>query len=240
MLKVPFNNQIQLLSSIGMAHFFKSSHAYPSCTLSHMQANWFIALKAPIDLRLDPLLVNIPSKMRIFTSTDRHITLAFLGNCTQSEAYAAWERACQALPHVQELQPEKLALMGPPKKPSAVAITFQNPRRLIHWMTEHRSEILANAQRPPAKYPPLPHMTIARPNRRARDEERQAMMDWCTHTEVSLPKIGFHNIALYTWSTDRRAHLFQRIEEAPLRHHCGETDCTGHNHEWERCTTNGF
>ena len=205
-----------------------------------MRANWFIALKAPEDLDLNSVLKNKPPKLRTFSPIDRHVTLAFLGPCTSDEAHAAWQRSCQSPPFIQSLCPQSLHAMGNPQRPSAAALTFGQSEQLVAWMSIHRTEILAAAQRPPAQYPPLPHMTLARPKRRASHLDRQAMIEWCHQTKINLPDLTLATMALYTWSKDRRETLFQTIAEHQLSYGCTEHNCKGHNHEWERCTTNGF
>ena len=205
-----------------------------------MQPNWFIALKAPEDLELNSLLKSKPQKLRVFSPTDRHITLAFLGHCSSEDAHAAWQIALQSPPFIQNLQPQALQTMGNPKRPSAAALTFRHADSLATWMSVHRPALLAAAKRPAAQYPPLPHMTIARPKRRANHLDRQTMIEWCDQANVDLPSIVFDKMALCTWSKDRKKALFQTVIEYNLSYGCTEINCTGHNHEWERCTTNGF
>lgn len=227
----------------GRRHYFdhsKQLHFITRLTGLTMSPNWFIALEAPIDLDLDHILRLAPKSIRRFHPLDRHLTLAFLGNCSVKKAQQAWANACKAAPFVQHLQPKRLHAMGARKKPSAAAIVFREPEKITNWMKKNQSGILAEAGRPPMRWDPLPHLTIARPKRKAGKEIRQAMVDWCTKTELHLECVIMLNMALYTWSKDRTQQLFRKEAEHPLLHRCHELNCSGHNHEWERCTTNGF
>lgn len=205
-----------------------------------MSKNWFIALEAPADLDLGAVLRSAPEKIRRFHPLDRHLTLVFLGNCGLNKAKRAWASACKSPPFVQNMHPKELRPMGSPKNPSAAAIVFTEPKDVIDWMKNNQSDILARAGRTPARWDPVPHLTIARPKRNAGKEIRQAMVDWCKKTELDLECVTLENMVLYTWSNNRTKQLFRKEAELPLLHQCQELNCPGHNHEWERCTTNGF
>lgn len=205
-----------------------------------MKANWFIALVPNTDTDISDLISTAPTPLRRFVRKDWHITLAFLGPCSAEDAMAAWQYACQNPPFIQTLTPCSLKAMGHPKKPSAASILFANGDGIKEWMLKYRSDILKQAKRPPAKYPPMPHLTIARPKRRAPEKTRIEMSHWCKETALCLPNMVCSKMALYTWNEDRREQLFQVIHEMSLTYGCSEENCTGHNQEWERCTTNGF
>lgn len=205
-----------------------------------MKANWFIALQPSEGINLNTIVQTTPSGLRVFAPEDQHITLAFLGPCAPDEALAAWVLACQTAPFVQQLKPKALRPMGNPKRPSAAALTFDESDSLIRWMDDHQTRLLQKANRPPAKHPPLPHLTVARPKRRASESTRNSMIRWCHETEIHMPDVVCLKMALYTWSHNRRERLFRTTNEFSLTYGCSEVNCAGHNHEWERCTTNGF
>ena len=205
-----------------------------------MKANWFIALQPSEGINLKTIIQTIPSGLRAFAPEDLHITLAFLGPCTPDEALAAWIMACRTAPFVQQLTPKALQPMGNPKRPSAAALTFDESDNLIRWMNDHQTRLLQKANRPPAKHPPLPHLTVARPKRRASESTRNSMIRWCHETKINMPDVVCLHMALYTWSHNRRERLFRTTKEYSLPYGCNEVNCAGHNHEWERCTTNGF
>jgi len=84
---------------------------------------------------------------------------------------------------------------------------------LVEMIAEARAPLLAAAGAPEDARPPLPHMTVARIQRRARAEERRQALRWA-HT-IDLRGVAFRaaSVALYTWADDRQERLFRIVEE---------------------------
>jgi 2'-5' RNA ligase len=67
------------------------------------------------------------------------------------------------------------------------------------------------------KRPAKPHVTIARPMRRATDEARAAGLVWAAALELRAVRARLDRIALYTWSENRRERLFRIVAERRLQ-----------------------
>ena len=69
--------------------------------------------------------------------------------------------------------------LGNPRKPSALsALVGEGQEPLSEMIAEARAPLLAAADAPPDDRPPLPHMTIARIQRRAKGAERREALRW--------------------------------------------------------------
>ncbi|MEL6348055.1 MAG: hypothetical protein AAFV53_33415, partial [Myxococcota bacterium] len=68
----------------------------------------------------------------------------------------------------------------------------------------------------PVERPPLPHVTVARPPRRADRDVRAAGRAWLDAQPPIDAWVRFERIALYTWNVDRRTRLFQIVAERRL------------------------
>jgi hypothetical protein len=67
------------------------------------------------------------------------------------------------------------------------------------------------------KRAPKPHITLARPGRRASDESRAAGLSWAEGLDLRAMRARLDRIALYTWAEgNRRERLFQIVAERSL------------------------
>ena len=182
-----------------------------------MKPNWFIALPVSAGDWFAPLVADAPAGVRRFHPDDLHATVAFLGACGRPAALAAW-RSLDALAH----PPIRARLgvvrpMGNRRRPSAFSVTFtEGNEPLSALIGAWRTEALAIAGARPATRPPLPHVTVARPPRRAADGVREAGLAWMRSRERVGVQVVIDRVALYTWSEDRRSRLFTIVEERTL------------------------
>lgn len=180
-----------------------------------MRANWFIGLAAssPLGLPLGPH----PPRLRLFHTDDLHLTLAFLGSCGAEGAQAAWDLlAPAALPAVHATL-ASMAPLGPPDHWSALSADIGHGRDvLVRMIQRWRAPLLAAAGARPDRYPPRPHLTIARPHRRATEAERDAALDWGRCQPVAGIPVCFDLVRLFTWSRDRSTRLFRVVDERTL------------------------
>jgi 2'-5' RNA ligase len=180
-----------------------------------MRANWFIGLaaSAPLGLSLGPP----PPRLRVFHPDDLHLTLAFLGACGAERARAAWgllaDEPLTAVPAT--LAP--LAPLGPPARWSALSADVDEGRgRLVALMERWRDPLLAAAGARPDRRAPRPHLTVARPQRRATEAERVAALAWGRAQPVAGTPVLFDRLRLYTWAADRAERLFAVVEDRAL------------------------
>ena len=96
------------------------------------------------------------------------------------------------------------------------------------------------AKAKPSQYSPLPHFTLARLTSNLNKEQMNQINVWMKHSKVSNTSVFCQDICLYTRADKDYSNKYTIVESEALSHNCGETLCTGHNSEWEKCTTNGF
>lgn len=200
---------------------------------------WFIGLSIQ-DIDLSSLIEGAPRTLKFLHPKDWHITLAFLGSPPKSDRNKAWEYAVNNKPFTQELHLKNLRKMGPSKAPTALALDFKNSETTTNWMLQHTAKTLSIAKAKPSQYSPLPHFTLARLNSSHNTEQITQLKDWISQSNVSDKSIVCQHLCLYTRAGKDKINKYKLVKTEALRHSCGETVCTGHNSEWEKCTTNGF
>ena len=155
-----------------------------------------------------------PARVRLFATSDLHVTLGFLGAVQVSDARKAWDRIGD-FPSFRAVKGSFSGVepLGHPRKPSALAAMVDTGRHALSEMIgQARDPLLRAAGVPEDSRPPLPHMTLARIQRRASAAERRAALRWAQ--AIDLRGVGFTaaSVALYTWADDRQERLFQIIE----------------------------
>src|SRR5579871_3723155 len=173
--------------------------------------NWFFGF--PIDGSFVLHLPETPECIRRFHPEDVHMTLAFLGGCGEEGAMRALavldELLTSAPPAVIDgTLGEVVPMGGSGRDYSALSALFDRGR-------EEATALLANLRDPLADAAssrremrsPKPHVTIARPRRRATDAERRAGLTWAGALDLHSMPARLDRIALYTWSDDRRERL---------------------------------
>jgi 2'-5' RNA ligase len=165
-------------------------------------------------LRLPPA----PPRVRVFAHSDLHVTLGFLGSVQEADARKAWALIDrfgsfrQVTGSFAGVKP-----LGNPRKPSALSAIVDTGREALSEMiVEARSPLLDAAGARPDTREPLPHMTLARVQRRASADERRAALRWALELDTSKAKFSAPSVALYTWSDDRQNHLFRIVEHYVL------------------------
>jgi RNA 2',3'-cyclic 3'-phosphodiesterase len=182
--------------------------------------NWFLAF--PLDGAFVLELPAPPAAFRPYHPEDVHLTLAFLGGCGEAGA----ERALAALD-------EKLALARPPaieatlgavvpmggsrRHYSALSALLAHGREAAIETTLGLRDTLTEAAtgRREAR-PPKPHVTLARPKRRASPADREAGLAWAEALDLAAVGVRLDRIALYTWHERRVERLFRIVAERPL------------------------
>jgi 2'-5' RNA ligase len=182
--------------------------------------NWFLAF--PLDGRFVLELPPLPPSFRLFHPEDVHLTLSFLGGCGQ----AAAERALAALDGVLDEAPlggvdvslGEVVPMGPKREYSALSALLERGRpemtERIATLRDVASEAALGRRE---KRDPKPHVSIARPQRRATEAARAAGLAWAAALDLRAIEARLDRIALYTWSEgNRRERLFRIVAERAL------------------------
>ncbi|RMH03376.1 MAG: hypothetical protein D6702_06085 [Planctomycetota bacterium] len=175
-----------------------------------MRPNWFLALRLPAGGWFAERVTPPPDGFRLFHPADLHLTLAFLGGCTEADAFRAWEEN-----HCFDLGPIDATLgevvpMGDPRRYSALSALLQRGRRRVEEaMGRCRARWLRAAGARPDHRPPKAHATLARPLRRAGAEERRRGLAWAASLDLAGVPVRLEELVLYTWATDRRERRFR-------------------------------
>ncbi len=161
---------------------------------------------------------SLPPRVRLFTAPDLHVTLAFFGAVEGSAARAAWART-RDFESFRTVQGSFSGVepLGNPRKPSALSAIVQDGKaQLSAMIAEARGPLLEAAGAREDTRPPLPHMTLARIQRRASGTERREALRWASAIDLSEVTFRAESIALYTWADDRRERLFRIVERGDL------------------------
>ena len=174
--------------------------------------NWFIALVLPDQSGWEHCAGDLPVGMRRFHPDDLHLTVAFLGACGEERAHQAWEALATAQHPAIPVTAGPWRAMGSPRSPSAYALTLAEGRApTAALMADWGRRALATAERPVEGRSPLPHVTLARPTRRLRDQLREPMACWLQTAPVPATPVPLEQLALYTWAEDRSQRLFKTV-----------------------------
>ncbi len=180
-----------------------------------MRPNWFLAF--PIDGSFVLRLPEHPKGLRRFHPNDVHLTLAFLGACTQDEAMNAWQTLDDRLTETParpfEVSLGPVVAMGRPKLYTALsALPQRGQNEAIELIARFRDALTDAAGARRDKRPPKPHVTIARPRRRADDADRRAGLEWAQQLDLRHVTSKVDRVALYTWNMPRVDGFFRIVE----------------------------
>lgn len=193
-------------------------------------ASWFVGLPVDPGDWLDALPPP-PEGTRLLDASDLHLTLAFFGQIGEERARAAFERAAPDAIGARRIRLGALRPMGSRRRPSAYAARVHAADELTRDVEGEaedlgeadgpdddalasvwepiRNALLSAASLPPEERAFRPHVTLARPRRRATPEERRRGLAWAEAVALGSPRIPLDRVALYT-----AAHA----SEAPRRY----------------------
>jgi len=184
-----------------------------------MRPNWFFGF--PIDGAFVRGLPPLPRAFRLFHPEDVHLTLSFLGGCGEERALAALAALDAALA-AAPLAPLDVALaevvpMGSRRHYSALSALLGHGRPEASAALGRLRDVLADAASVARDTrEPKPHVTLARPARRATSSDRDAGLAWAASLDLSAVGARLDRIALYTWGERRLERLFRIVAERVL------------------------
>ena len=182
-----------------------------------MTPNWFVGF--PIELgayheRLEP----VPRGVRLFAPSDTHLTVAFFGPVAEAQAREAFAACPEPGLAPTPVVFTHVELLGARHKPSAISLVGEGEgaRAVAACTGRVRGPLLAAAGARPDDRPPLPHVTIARVQRKATAEQRHAARAWALGLPVPHAPARVVELALHTWHPDRAERLFVVVARRPL------------------------
>ena len=141
----------------------------------------------------------------------------FLGPVAEEQALQAWQRGLALPIRPVAFTLGSMAPFGNPRKPSAYAFTLEKGRAaLVNYMQRHTGELLAVAGKAAQERPPRPHITVARPPRKASSDLRAAGMAGLESIDPPADLLRIDQLALYTWADDRKARQFKIVARRVL------------------------
>lgn len=177
-----------------------------------MKPNWFLGYPIKQSDWLDAILADAPDELIRFSPEDLHLTLAFLGPVGEDKARRAWSIAESAPPKAVDVTFGEVKPFGRPSKPSAFSLTITRGRPMLcDALRGLGDEVREAAGLEPERREPRPHITVARPHRKASKEVRDAGIAWARGAAIPQTSLRLDKLALYTWSDDRKRVLFRKV-----------------------------
>ncbi len=165
--------------------------------------NWFIGLSVPA-AGWFPAAVDGVEHAKVCHPADLHVTLAFLGDCGELAARAAWAEARSAPP------PPVRATLGALERFGRNAFAREvSARPLLTWMGLHRDRILIAGGGAPERRRPKPHVTLFRAQRPGAAES------WARAHPLGETVVQLSEMALYTRGPLARPR-YQKVESRRL------------------------
>lgn len=196
---------------------------YSARQTQHVKPNWFIGIPL-VDDWVPRALTGVPRGLRTFRGEDIHITIAFLGAVGSERATAAWDAmihdsdgARRTLVAPFDVTLGRVLPFGQPSQPSSLSVVPQyEAGPCTEFITRHRNRLRIAAGISQETRTVRPHATIVRIKRRAVPAVRQAALDWAATVPPLNEIVTLREVALYTWTDDRREQLFRIVQRAPL------------------------
>ena len=169
-----------------------------------MKPNWFVAFTISPGLWYEDIYKSIKEPMHSFHPDDLHSTVAFLGSL-DDEGVESIKRAMDSFDE-RPLSVTLGKLLFLPKLPEYSAVSYsveQGNEILQGYMKKYRDSFYVAAKRAVETRPPLPHITIARPPRKLKADEKVNLVKDFQKLPIPRNKIIIDTLALYTWSENR-------------------------------------
>ncbi len=178
-----------------------------------MSRNWFIAWPVEdADQWLAALAADAPSGIDFLDPADLHVTLAFLA-AHDDPAEKKMTGFLRGLPLTGlNVTPGPFVALPQPRRFSAIAATIDTGRlelekQINRWMPRFCRE--AGASIDPR--PTLPHLTLARPTRRIRDDERDDVLAWIDDRPLDETPLTLAAPAIYRWAEKSSSRRYEVV-----------------------------
>lgn len=155
---------------------------------------------------LDRLCTALPDGWQPVHSTDRHLTLVFLGDIDHQQQHKVWHRTQQTPPPTGQFPALELSGFGHPRSPRTLALTL-DAAPIADWIQQYSPAICSISNRHADRRPPRPHVSLAY---------------WRGHGAAKfarLPAVRNLRVALLEWAMFERIFAPSGSEHGP-RYRC--------------------
>lgn len=169
-----------------------------------MTPNWFVAW--PVTGAAEwvaALERDAPGGLRFLAPRDLHVTLTFLGRYDEA-LVPKMTALLRGLPLKSvEITPDRLMALPQPRRFSALAFSVTAGRLEIEaQIAKWRTKICREAGAKTDVRPTLPHVTVARPERRIGEADREAALEWMLQMPPQTDiRLRLEMPRLYTWAS---------------------------------------
>lgn len=158
----------------------------------------FVGLRVPWPEGLDEVLHSAPAELRCVSTDDLHATLAFLGRMDSSRTDALLDTVAALEFEPIEVRFGSLVALPHRRRFSALAFELEAGQAQVARLIElHRDRLIRLALGRPDERPPYPHVTIARPPKRANTELSQRLLQWADGVEPPPGRSLLSEVFLY-------------------------------------------
>jgi 2'-5' RNA ligase len=169
-----------------------------------MTPNWFVAWPVSGATEwLADLQANAPGGLRFLAPADLHVTLAFLGRFDPG-LDKKMKTLVKGLPLTEiDVCPDRLIALPQPRRFSALAFTLGKGWREVEVQnSKWRDRICREAGAKLETRLSLPHLTVARPERRIGEADRDATLEWLLHVPPQTAvNLHLERPRIYTWES---------------------------------------
>ncbi len=178
-----------------------------------MQGNYFAALPVRTPgAFLEALRGSAPPGLRWFHPDDLHLTLAFFGKEDPHRIPALLEIMARIAFDERAVTLGPLRALPRPRRFSALSFEVAaGAAEIENCIKTWRGPLLETARCPPDPRTPLPHLTVARPDRKHPACRPRAILDWLQSLEPPSDQVHVLPPALYGWSPERPRRQFRII-----------------------------
>lgn len=197
------------------------------------RGNWFLALPLPPAAGWQQAALPLPAGLQALHPEDLHLTLAFLGPCGPERAAAAWQALAGLRSPALTITAGPWRAFGSQRRPSAYGVSVEQGNAALTALMQRWAPLArlaaapASSTAPPAsgctgpagsaaavaspsgrrtpQPPTLPHITLARPQRRSPTAEagEDRLPAWLASAPRPAGPARLQELALYRWSSSR-------------------------------------
>lgn len=178
-----------------------------------MTPNWFVAWPVSgAEEWIASLEKQAPGGLHFLAPADLHVTLAFLGRFDPMLLKKIADLTRTLPLSGVEVSLNQFVALPQPRRFSALAFVLGHGRLEIEKQTvKWRDRICREAGAKLETRPTMEHLTVARPDRRIGEADRDATLEWMIHLPPQAGiKLQLERPRIYTWA-DRDAETRYRI-----------------------------